>query len=129
MQLEIKFKQDINYIAMLLCDGNIAIDVQFINNIDFNRVFDFVSKYAIYRMAFLDTDKIEINIPDLKSIVIVERIEASCEYLLQCDQPVNVEMLMRYCKDTKQRLKIDVKGRYDMNSFRGKWYNFWFKKA
>ena len=129
MQLEIKFKQEINYIAMLLCNGNQIVEVQFIDKITFNRVFDFASKYAIYRMAFFDTDKIEINIPKFRSIVIVERIDASCEYLLQCDQPVNVEMLMMYCKDTKQRLKIDVKGRYDMNSFRGKWYNFWFKKA
>ena len=129
MHLEVKFKQDINFITMLLCDGNNTVDVQFIDNINFNRVFDFVSKYAIYRMAFLDTDKIEINIPDLKSSVIVERIEASCEYLIQCNQPVNVIGLMWYCKDTKQCLKIDVKGRYDMNSFRGKWYNFWFKKV
>ena len=47
MQLEIKFKQEINYIAMLLCDGDYNVDVQFINKIDFNSVFNFISKYAI----------------------------------------------------------------------------------
>lgn len=97
--------------------------------ITFNRVIEDAIRFAIRMLHTRKLKTVVIDLPKYRSIVTISKVDSIMRYSVECNHKnVNVSLIKMYCDNNNSNVKISITGRYNENSFRGKWFKFWFKR-
>lgn len=101
----------------------------FTPTLNFNAVVERAIMFAIKTAKDNDLDTVIIDLKRFKTILRVKRFDSNMRYsVLCCHSNVNVPLIKGCASNYSMNVIIELDGRHNENTFRGKWFKFWFSR-